>query len=116
MTEWLDEIRSYVDAGLLLGEILAAILAVGVTVYVLQSLGSLFRPIATAFRWLFGVRSDRPPSDLSQGVAIGLRMTAWTAILAALLLLCFGRAEVAAWFGGQQFASTAEVEETNESP
>jgi uncharacterized membrane protein len=65
---------------LLVVAVIGGILALGVAVYVLRSIGSMLTPFAITLRFLFGVRPGEEPGELVAGLILGLRLFVWSAI------------------------------------
>jgi hypothetical protein len=93
---WIWEYLTF-DTAMGAAKALAIIAAVFVAAYVLQTAGKVLQPVAIAIRWLFAVQPGRPPSEAVTGIIAGLRIAAWAGILAAALVLVFGRSQIGLW-------------------
>jgi hypothetical protein len=81
VTDQLGQLGGQLQAGLEVVKYGLILLAAFAALYALRTLGSLAAPLATAVRWLFGVRPGEEPSDVVKGIVVGLRMSAWAGLL-----------------------------------
>jgi hypothetical protein len=76
---------SGLDNVLLLLKLGVALLALLATAYVLRSLAGTLGPLARALQWLFAL-----PEDVAAGLAHGVRLLIWAAVVAAGLWIWLG--------------------------
>jgi hypothetical protein len=76
--DWLRDHALVLAAG-------AGVIVLGIAIYVIRSVGSVFVPLARSVKWLFGL-----PDDVTAGMAQGVRVLIWAVIVAAILWAIIG--------------------------
>jgi hypothetical protein len=83
ISELISGLGDKANTALLILEIVAAVIVIGVAAYLLKTLLGLLSPLGVAVRWMFGIREGQEPNTVVAGFILGLRMFAWAVVIGA---------------------------------